>query len=118
VPEGGSTVVNVEGHNRTIRRVPPGTRPAASALDFNRDSRSGHQLLIVKDAASGGLRLYEPEITTTGRHFDGLAANGSNLISYFGDQPNFGMYRYIEIIGKLQPGLTSGLGGAGSTTTP
>ncbi len=61
----------------------------------------------MKNSASGALRLYEPEITGTGRHFDGLAADGSNLATYFNDQPNFGIYHYIEIIGKLQPGLTS-----------
>jgi len=106
VREGDSTLVNVNGREVRIRRIPTDRRPPHTALDFNRDTRAGHQLLIIKDSASGALRLYEPEITGTGRHFDGLAANGSNLTSYFNDQPRFGIYHYIEIIGKLQPGLT------------
>jgi hypothetical protein len=108
VAEGHSIVVNINGRQVLIRRIPMGQRPPHTALDFSRDSRSGHQLLIMRDsAASGVLRLYEPEITPTGRHFEGLAADGSNLAGYFGDQPRFGIYHYIEIIGKLQPGLTA-----------
>jgi len=95
------------GRDVRIRRIPGGQRLRHTALDFNRDSRSGHQLLIIKDSASGALRLYEPEITASGQHCDGLAADGSNLASYFGDQPKFGIYHYIEIIGKLQPGLSA-----------
>ena len=107
VAEGHTVTVNVNGRQVSIRRIPMNQRPPHSALDFVRDTRSGHQLLIVKDSANGALRLYEPEITNSGQHFDGLAADGSNLATYFGDQPNFGIYHYIEIIGKLQPGLTS-----------
>jgi len=118
VPVGGSTTVDINGKNVVIHRTTSDKRPPARDLDFNRDSRLGHQLLIVKDASSGGLRLYEPETTDSGKHFEGLAADGSNLTSYFGDQPKFGMYRYIEIIGKLQPGLTSSLEGPGSKTAP
>lgn len=103
VREGQSTTVMINHRPVRIRRIPMDQRPAHSALDFNRDTRAGHQLLIIKDSASGALRLYEPEITQSGRHFDGLASDGSNLTEYFKDQPNFGMYCYIEIIGKLQP---------------
>jgi hypothetical protein len=107
VGEGQSITVNINGRHVPIRKIATGQRPPHTALDFNRDTRMGHQLLIVKDSASGALKLYEPEITQSGRHFDGLAADGSNLTEYFKDQPNFGMYCYIEIIGKLQPGLAS-----------
>jgi hypothetical protein len=107
VPEGQSTTVTANGRQVRIRHIPSGTRPPHTALDFVRDTRSGHQLLIIKDTATGGLRLYEPEITTSGRHFEGLAADGSNLTTYFDDQPNFGIYHYIQIIGKLTPGLTA-----------
>ena len=107
VPEGQSTTVMANGRQVLIRHIPSGTRPPHTALDFVRDSRSGHQLLIIKDSATGGLRLYEPEITTSGRHFEGLAADGSNLTTYFDDQPNFGIYHYIQIIGKLTPGLVA-----------
>ena len=105
VREGGSIVVNINGRQVRIRRIPMNQRPSHTALDFSRDTRSGHQLLIMKDSTSGAIRLYEPEITRTGQHFEGLAADGSNLATYFQDQPNFGIYHYIEIIGKLQPGL-------------
>jgi hypothetical protein len=107
VREGQSITVNINGRPVRIRRIPMNQRPSHTALDFSRDTRSGHQLLIIKDSASGAIRLYEPEITRTGQHFEGLAADGSNLTSYFGDQPNFGIYHYIEIIGKLQPGLVT-----------
>jgi hypothetical protein len=107
VQEGQTVTVDINGRPRRIRRIPPGQRPPHTALDFNRDTRSGHQLLIIRDSASNETRLYEPEITQSGHHFDGLAADGSNLADYFKDQPNFGIYCYIEIIGKLTPGLTS-----------
>jgi hypothetical protein len=107
VREGQSITVNVNGRQVSIRRIRGDRRPPHAELDFTRDFRSGHQLLIVKDSANGTLHLYEPEITTSGQHFDGLAADGSNLASYFGDQPNIGLYHYIEIIGKLQPGLAA-----------
>jgi hypothetical protein len=107
VPEGQSTTVTANGRQVRIRHIPSGQRPPHTQLDFVRDSRSGHQLLIIKDSATGGLRLYEPEITTSGRHFDGLAADGSNLATYFQDQPNFGIYHYIQIIGKLTPGIAA-----------
>lgn len=104
VAEGHSTTVTINHHPVSIRRIPMDRRPPHSALDFNRDTRAGHQLLIIKDSASGSLRLYEPEVTQSGRHFEGLASDGSNLTDYFKDQPNFGIYCYIEIIGKLQSG--------------
>lgn len=107
VQEGRSVTVDINGRPTRIRRIPTDQRPPHTALDFNRDTRSGHQLLIIRDSASNELRLYEPEITPSGRHFDGLAADGSNLASYFRDQPKFGIYCYIEIIGKLTPGLTA-----------
>jgi len=107
VPEGGSQVVNINGHPVTIKRIPSGQRPPHTALDLNRDRQMGHQLLIIKDTASDAVRLYEPETTASGRHFDGLAADGSNLTGYFADQPNFGIYNYIEIIGKLTPALAA-----------
>jgi microcompartment protein CcmK/EutM len=104
VREGESVVVNVNGRLVRIRRIPMNQRPPHTALDLTRDSKTGHQLLILKDAADGALRLYEPEITASGQHLEKLAADGSNFVGYFHDQPAFGMYHYIQIIGKLRPG--------------
>ncbi|KAA6464463.1 DUF4157 domain-containing protein [Acidobacteria bacterium AB60] len=109
VREGQSATVNSDGRQARITRINEGQRPPHTALNFARDRRMGHQLLIVKDAATGALRLYEPETTATGHHFDGLAADGSNLAEYFQDQPRFGIYHYIQIIGKLTAGLTASL---------
>lgn len=107
VAEGQSIVVDINGRQVRIRRIPISQRPPHSALDFSRDTAAGHQLLIMKDSASGKVRLYEPEVTPGGSHFQGLDADGSNLATYFGDQPKYGIYHYIEIIGKLQRGLAA-----------
>ena len=61
----------------------------------------GHQLLIINDAAIGGLRLYEPEVTTSGRHLEALTA--ATLAPYFRDLPDIAMYTYMETLGKLTP---------------
>jgi hypothetical protein len=114
VAEGQSTVVEINGRRVRIRRIRTDVRPDHTAIDNLRDHRGGHQLLVLRDGATRQLRLYEPEITDSGRHLEDLAADGSNFQRYFNDQPNFGIYNYIEILGKLVP---SGVG-AGSTTTP
>ena len=107
VAEGQTTTVNINGRLVRIKRIPMDHRPAHTDIDLNRDSRAGHQLLIIKDAATSSVHLYEPETTDDGNHFIGLAADGSNLADRFKDQPRFGIYHYLEIIGKLQPGLTA-----------
>ena len=108
VAEGRSQVVEVNGRRVRIRRVNTDARPAHTAIDAVRDSRSGHQLIVFKDGGPGGtLRLYEPEITTTGTHLETLAADGSNFARYFRDLPDVGIYNYIQIIGKLVPVASS-----------
>jgi hypothetical protein len=110
VPTGGTTTVNINGKLTTISRIATDKRPPHTAIDASRDSKRGHQLLVVRDAASGALKLYEPEITNSGQHFSGLAADGSNLTTYFQDLPEIGIYHYIQIIGKLQPGIGASSG--------
>lgn len=112
VAEGDSIVVEANGRRVRIRRIRTDQRPAHSAIDpIVRDRQLGHQLLVFKDGASGNLRLYEPEITSSGRHLETLAADGSNFTRYFADQPAFGIYHYIQILGKLTPSTLGAFAG-------
>ena len=114
VAEGDSIVVEVNGRRVRIRRINTDRRPPHTAIDaIVRDRQLGHQLLVFKDGATGRLRLYEPEVTTSGQHLETLAQDGSNFVRYFNDQPAFGIYQYIQILGKLTPSSLSTL-----TTTP
>ena len=103
VPVGDSRVVEVNGVRRRLRHIDSSTRPASTAIDTFRDLKTGHQLLVLKDGATGQLRLYEPEITDSGQHLEDLAADGSNFTRYFRDLPDVGIYNYIQILGKLTP---------------
>ena len=109
VAEGRSITVRVNGRRVRIRRIPTDTRPAHTAIDPVRDHREGHQLVVLRDGATGQLRLYEPEVTETGRHLEDLAADGSNFARYFNDLPDVGIYNYIQIIGKLRPSAFAAL---------
>jgi hypothetical protein len=100
-------VVSVNGRQRRMRRLDTTTRPDHSRIDLVRDHQGGHQLLLLKDSATGQLRLYEPEVTNTGQHLEDLAADGSNFTSYFNDLPDMGIYNYIEILGKITPRQSS-----------
>jgi hypothetical protein len=112
VAEGDSIVVEVNGRRVRIRRIRTDRRPPHSAIDpIVRDRQLGHQLLVFKDGASGALRLYEPEITASGQHLETLAQDGSNFTRYFADQPAFGIYQYIQILGKLTPSSFSAFTG-------
>jgi hypothetical protein len=115
VDEGHSTTVRVNGRPHRMRRIPAGVRPSHTDLDPLRDHLSGHQLLVMKDGATGTLRLYEPETTQTGHHLATLASNGSNFVEYLQDQPTFGIYHYIEILGKLTPSAFASLTRTGTT---
>jgi hypothetical protein len=108
VAEGDSIVVEANGRRVRIRRINTDRRPAHSAIDaIVRDRQLGHQLLVFKDGASGAMRLYEPEVTNSGQHLETLATDGSNFARYFADQPTFGIYHYIQILGKLTPSAFS-----------
>ena len=110
VATGDSIVVRVNGRRVRIRRIPTDRRPPHTAIDSVRDHQSGHQLLVLRDGATRQLRLYEPELTDSGQHLETLQADGSNFQRYFTDQPRFGIYNYIEILGKLTPRSTPTFG--------
>lgn len=111
VPEGTTTQVEINGRLVRLRRIATGRKPDHSAIDPLRDSKSGHQLVVMRDASDGTLRLYEPEVTVSGAHLETLARDGSNFTRYFQDIPDSGIYEYIQILGKLKPSQT--LGGLG-----
>lgn len=100
-PVGGSRVVNIGGRDVTLRRIDTSRKPSHTAIDQRRDNMEGHQLLIINDAAVGGLRLYEPEVTTSGHHLEALTP--AVLAPYFSDLPDIAMYTYMETLGKLTP---------------
>jgi len=97
-----------------IRRIATDHRPRPQDISFPSDSKSGHQLLILKDnSTTGTLRLYEPEITTSGQHLLTLSSTGSELQPYLRDDPQHGIYGYVQITGRIVPtALTSAFGGA------
>jgi hypothetical protein len=101
VPVGGSQEVTIGGRTVRLRRIDASRKPAASAINPDRDHMHGHQLLIINDPAVGGLRLYEPEVTDSGHHLEQLTADV--LKPYFRDLPDIQTYSYMEILGKLSP---------------
>lgn len=103
VAQGRSITVRVNGRRVRIRRIRTTRRPPHTSIDPVRDHSGGHQLLVLRDGATGQLRLFEPEVTSTGRHLEGLRPDGSNFQSYFRDDPEVGIYNYIQILGKLIP---------------
>jgi hypothetical protein len=101
VPVGGTHVVNIDGRDVRLRRIDTSRKPAPTQIDRRRDNMHGHQLLIINDAAVGGLRLYEPEMTNSGRHLEPLTVDV--LRRYFTDHPEIQMYSYMQTLGKLTP---------------
>lgn len=96
--------VNVNGRMQWIRRIPTNVRPSPQDIHFPSDSKSGHQLLVMKDnTTEGTLRLYEPEITNSGQHLQALSASGAELQTYLHDDTQNGIYGYIQITGKVLP---------------
>ena len=94
--------VNIRGRDVTIRHIDASSKPAPSQIDPNRDHKSGHQLLIMRDNRQDGtLRLYEPELTDSGQHLEVLS--DASLQRYFQDSPEYEIYRYIEIHSRLTP---------------
>src|SRR5262245_46426373 len=91
------------GRVRTVRirriQVPPKPRP--DQIDLNRDSQNGHQLLVYR--AGDASFLYEPELTDAGTHLSQLSRGGAELATYVHDQPDFGMFGYVQVLGKITP---------------
>ncbi|MXV49682.1 DUF4157 domain-containing protein [Pedobacter sp. HMF7647] len=96
-----------EGHHPrqvTIRRIDASRKPRASQIDLNRDRKSGHQMLIYKDAANSHIKMYEPENTPSGNHLFDLTDDPSAIeSSLFNDQPAFELYKYVQLWGKIVP---------------
>jgi hypothetical protein len=91
-------------HNVFIRRIDATHKPSPNQIDKNRDSKAGHQMLIYKDSADSHIKMYEPEITTSGKHLFDLTADPSVIdSSLFSDQPKFELYHYVQIWGKIVP---------------
>ena len=88
----------------SIRRIDTSRKPAASQIDLNRDHKSGHQMLIYKDAADSHIKMYEPELTPGGTHLFDLTADPSVIASsLFDDQSAFEIYKYVQLLGKMVP---------------
>lgn len=104
-----STITQVDeqgNHPRNvfIRRIDASHKPRANQIDNNRDSKAGHQMLIYKDSADSHIKMYEPEITTSGMHLFDLTTDPSVIdTSLFDDQPRFELYHYLQIWGKIVP---------------
>jgi hypothetical protein len=95
-----------------INRFDTKTKPDPKKHDRNRDSISGHQMLIFKDAATGDVKMYEPELAANGQHLFNLTKDASMLPAMlFNDQPAFELYHYVQIMGKIVPKTaTAGFG--------
>ena len=104
---GTITQVDEQGRNPKnvfIRRIDATHKPDPNQIDKNRDSKAGHQMLIYKDSADSHIKMYEPEITTSGKHLFDLTADPSVIdSSLFSDQPKFELYHYVQIWGKIVP---------------
>jgi len=98
IPEGpdGKTSAPV-----TIKRIATKTKPPATAFDPKRDKRNGHQLLLYK--TGGRVWMYDPETTVSGQHLSEVAKDGAALAGTLKEQPRYGMFGYIEILGKITP---------------
>lgn len=105
--------VEINGRMRWIRRIPTDQRPNPSSIDEFSDSRSGHQLIIMRDnTVDGPLRLYEPETTSNGEHLIALGTDGAALLRYLSDDATNGIFGYIQITGRITPQTTApGFGG-------
>jgi hypothetical protein len=104
IPTQDHMKVRINGHEVWIKRVPLDKRPRPEDLDINRDTRSGHQLLIMREnTQQAAFKLYEPEITQSGQHLQALTTTGGELKTYFKDDTTAGIYSYVQIMGKITP---------------
>ncbi|MBK7336622.1 MAG: hypothetical protein IPJ00_10780 [Saprospirales bacterium] len=93
----------VTSHTVRRYRFRAGVKPPHGDIDRNRDTMSGHQMLIYKDATSGEIKMYEPELSEGGRHLYNLSQDSSVLDGLFTDQPDFEIFEYVQILGKMTP---------------
>lgn len=94
--------VNLNGRSVRIRRIDATSRPRPNQIDPNRDRRQGHQIMVLRDnQANGPLRLYEPEVTSSGQHLAVL--NAGALARYYRHDAAASTYRYVHIIGRIDP---------------
>ena len=93
----------------SIRRIDTTLgKPAASQIDMNRDRKHGHQMLIFKDPADSHIKMYEPELTVSGNHLFDLTADSSVINPIlFHDQPEFELFEYVQLWGKMSPATVS-----------
>jgi len=47
--------------------------------------------------------MYDPETTVSGQHLSEVAKDGAALAGTLKEQPRYGMFGYIEILGKITP---------------
>lgn len=102
-PANETDVVMDDGRSVHVTRFDASARPPSSAIDTARDKVSGHQILIIRDAVTSEIRVYEPEITGTSDHFMELDEEGRNFEAAFRDTPASQIYGYVRIIGKITP---------------
>lgn len=97
--------VNINGHERTIRRIDASHRPNPRQIDEFSDAQNGHQLLIIKEGsdASPTYKLYEPEVTNSGTHLIALSAGGDELRTYLTDDADHGIFGYLQVMGRVTP---------------
>ncbi len=104
-----ATYTQTDDHDRplrtvTINRIDTRTKPSHTQINPNRDSKNGHQMMIYKDAMDNHIKMYEPELTPSGRHLFDLSADPSVIGQMlFFDQPRFELFKYVEILGKMTP---------------
>lgn len=77
-------------------------KPDHSEINSGRDSIAGHQMLLYKDPANGHIKMYEPEITESGKHLFNITRNRRILKNMlFNDQPRFDTYDYVQLLGRI-----------------
>lgn len=100
-PADETDVLMDDGRRVHVTRFDASERPPSSSIDTARDKVSGHQILIIRDAVTREIRVYEPEIVGGSDHFMELDEEGRNFESAFRDTPAAQIYGYVRIIGKL-----------------
>lgn len=85
----------------TISRITAPPKPPGSKLDFNRDNKQGHQLLLYKKG--GKLYLYEPELTDDGTHLQEISSGAGFAELFSRDDDKLQRYDYVEVLGRITP---------------